>query len=526
MQGKKVVTIIPQKKKEAGSISGKEIKKRKVAGYARVSTDLEEQQNSYLSQLEYYRTYIKGRPDWEFAGMYSDEGISGTNTRKRDGFNRMVEDALLGKIDLIITKSVSRFARNTVDSLMTVRKLKEAGIEVYFEKENIYTLDQKGELLITIMSSLAQEESRSISENTTWGQRRRMAEGRGCLSFSRFLGYDRGPNGEFVINEEQAGIVRRIYGEYLDGKNASQIARGLMQDGVRTVTGKEKWHPATIRSILTNEKYRGDCLMQKYYVSDFLTKKSVKNYGELQQYYVSGHHEAIIPDQVFEEVQNRIASCRRTKSESGARDFSSFILCGDCGSYYGSKICHSTSKYKSIIYRCNHKYDGVRCETPSIPEERLKEMFVEAINRMISDRDKIMRRLSRIVDKNKEAERTAEFQKAADHAAQTENAYRNLIERMKKVPVSMEDYEERITAAADAYNQANRKCEAVRMKCRELEQIRYEACHISDMLKEMEDMVEEYNFRLMKRTVREIVVSRSGRAVFRFYGGIEIGVER
>ena len=179
MQGSRVVTIIPQRKKAKMDPAGQEIRKRRVAGYARVSTEQEQQQNSYQTQLDYYTAYINARPDWEFAGMYSDEGITGTSTKRREGFNRMVEDALAGKIDLIVTKSVSRFARNTVDSLSTVRKLKDAGVEVYFEKENIYTLDQKGELLITIMSSLAQEESRSISENTTWGQRKRMADGHG-----------------------------------------------------------------------------------------------------------------------------------------------------------------------------------------------------------------------------------------------------------------------------------------------------------------------------------------------------------
>ena len=207
MQGNRVVTIIPQKKKAKIDPAGQEIRKRRVAGYARVSTELEQQQNSYQTQLDYYTAYINARPDWEFAGMYSDEGITGTSTKRREGFNRMVDDALAGKIDLIVTKSVSRFARNTVDSLSTVRKLKDAGVEVYFEKENIYTLDQKGELLITIMSSLAQEESRSISENTTWGQRKRMADGHGCLGFSHFLGYDRVP-GRRVRDQRGAGKDR------------------------------------------------------------------------------------------------------------------------------------------------------------------------------------------------------------------------------------------------------------------------------------------------------------------------------
>ena len=190
--------------------------------------------------------------------MYSDEGISGTSTRRRDGFNRMVEDALAGRIGLILTKSVSRFARNTVDSLTTIRKLKEHGTEVFFEKENIWTFDSKGELLLTIMSSLAQEESRSISLNVTWGQRKRFADGKATAPFSVFLGYDRGENGEFVINPEQAEIVKIIYGEFLKGFSFKAIARKLTEMGIKSPKGKDVWNESTVKSILTNEKYPDD----------------------------------------------------------------------------------------------------------------------------------------------------------------------------------------------------------------------------------------------------------------------------
>ena len=206
-------------------------KKRRVAAYARVSTDHEEQQSSYEAQVDYYTNYINVREDWEFVSVYADEGITGCNTKKRDGFNKMVEDALSGAIDLIITKSVSRFARNTVDSLTTIRKLKENRVECYFEKENIWTFDSKGELLLTIMSSLAQEESRSISENCTWGQRKRFADGKVTVPFKRFLGYDRGEDGNLVINEEQAETVRRIYGLFLQGRSPHAIAKLLTAEG-------------------------------------------------------------------------------------------------------------------------------------------------------------------------------------------------------------------------------------------------------------------------------------------------------
>lgn len=211
---KNVITIPATISKFTASPLGSR-KKRKVAAYARVSTDRDEQLTSYEAQVDYYTNYIQGREDWEFVAVYADEGITGCNTMHRNGFNSMVEDALAGKIDLIVTKSVSRFARNTVDSLTTIRKLKESGTECYFEKENIRTFDGKGELLLTIMSSLAQEESRSISENCTWGQRKRFQDGKVTVPFKRFLGYDRGEDGNLVVNEEQAVIVRRIYGLFL-----------------------------------------------------------------------------------------------------------------------------------------------------------------------------------------------------------------------------------------------------------------------------------------------------------------------
>ncbi|GHV24220.1 hypothetical protein FACS189465_1080 [Clostridia bacterium] len=211
MQLQKTITMIPQKKNLFSNIAINLVKRRKVAAYARVSTDNEEQQTSYEAQVDYYTNHIKNKSEWEFAGIYTDEGISATNTKNRDGFNQMVKDALDGKIDLIITKSVSRFARNTVDSLTTIRKLKENGVECYFEKEQIWTFDGKGELLLTIMSSLAQEESRSISENVTWGQRKRFADGKISLPYGNFLGYEKGEDGVPKVIEEEAKTVKLIY---------------------------------------------------------------------------------------------------------------------------------------------------------------------------------------------------------------------------------------------------------------------------------------------------------------------------
>ena len=258
---------------------GEDVKKR-VAAYARVSTDSEEQLSSYEIQVKYYTNHIKSNENWEFVEVYTDEGITGVSTKRRDGFNRMIRDALDGKIDLIITKSVSRFARNTVDTLTTVRKLKEKGVEVYFEKENVYTLDSKGEVMLTIMSSLAQEESRSISENVTWGQRKRFADGKVSLPYKYFLGYEKGADGLPKVVEKEAEIVRLIYRLFLEGKTVSYIANHLTNLKIKTPRGKNKWTTTTVKSILTNEKYKGDALLQKCYTVDFLTKKKKKNDNE------------------------------------------------------------------------------------------------------------------------------------------------------------------------------------------------------------------------------------------------------
>ena len=389
----RAVTVIPATLNLFTNTSIRAPIKRRTAGYARVSTDNEEQLSSYEAQVDYYTRYIKSKSEWEFVGVYTDEGISATNTKKRDGFNRMIKDALDGKIDLIITKSVSRFARNTVDTLTTVRKLKEKGVEVYFEKENIYTLDSKGELLITIMSSLAQEESRSISENVTWGQRKRFADGKVSLPYKHFLGYEKGENGVPKIIESEAKIVRLIYRWFLEGKTISAISRHLTNENILTPSGKKKWTTSTIRSILTNEKYKGDALLQKCYTIDFLTKKRKKNEGEVPQYYVKNSHEAIISPEVYDLVQEELK--KRAKgmfNHSCVSPFSSKIVCGECGGFYGSKVWHSNGKYRKVIWQCNNKFKNKKkCKTPHLTEEQMKEEFVKAFNNLVSNKEEVIK---------------------------------------------------------------------------------------------------------------------------------------
>ena len=385
------VTVIPASIHRFSEVPLATADKRKVAAYARVSTDNEDQKTSYAAQVDYYTNYIQSRPDWEFAGMYSDEGVTGTSMKKREGFTRMVQDALDGKIQLIVTKSVSRFARNTVDSLTTIRKLKEHGVEVYFEKESIWTFQARGEILLTILSSLSQEEARSISENVTWGLRKKFADGKFSVGYSRFLGYDKGEDGNLAINEEQAKIVRLIFQLFLEGMTAGRIAKELTARHILTVTGKEKWNAKTIRGVLANEKYTGCARIQKTFTPDFRTKKAVKNCGQVPSYFVEQSHPAIIDPAVFEMVQREME--RRTREGgrySGVSIFSGKIRCGACCGSFGAKVWHSTDKYRRTIYRCNNKYDGKKCQTPHVTEEEIKEAFVMAFNRLVTEREEII----------------------------------------------------------------------------------------------------------------------------------------
>lgn len=386
--------------------------KLRVAAYARVSTDNEEQLTSYTAQVDYYTKLIQSNPEYEYAGLYADEGISATSTAKREGFKKMIADAMDGKIDKILTKSVSRFARNTVDSLTTIRKLKDKGVGVYFEKENIDTLDSKGELLLTLMSSLAQEESRSISQNTTWGQRKRFADGKVTMPFSHFLGYDRGEDGKPVVNEAEAEVVKLIYRLYLDGKSAAAIARYLMARGIPTPGGVEKWQTTTIDSILTNEKYRGDAVLQKKFTVDFLTKKMKKNEGEVQQYYVRNSHPAIVSQEVFD-----LAQLERHRRADGhirittGSALSGKLFCADCGGLYGSKVWNSNNKYRREVWQCNRKYgkrsgEGLGCSTPHVTEEHVKEGFIRLVNGLTAETGDVVSFYDRELDLELELNRT------------------------------------------------------------------------------------------------------------------------
>lgn len=390
------VTVIPARsqKVRTGHKAVQE-KKIRVAAYCRVSTDQEDQLHSFETQVEYYTKYINEHENYEMAGIYADEGISGTNTKKREQFKRMITDCEKGKIDLVITKSISRFARNTQDCLMYSRKLKNLGIGIIFEKENINTLDSTGELLFTILSSLAQDESRNISENCKWGIRTKFKNGEMHLNTFKFLGYDKDENGKLVINKEQAKIVKRIYNEFLWGVNPAQIANELTVEKVPGCQGQTKWYPSTIVGILKQEKHMGDALLQKTYTADFLTKRQVKNEGEIAQVYVRDSHEGIIDKETWNAVQEEFDRRDDFMEKHGLNHysygieynpFSARIYCAKCGSVYTR---HSWKSRGIVQWQCkNHRTNGkVTCKNGFVDNTDLEKAFIKVMNIVIEEKD-------------------------------------------------------------------------------------------------------------------------------------------
>jgi len=469
---KKSISVIPSKPEYDRSIKP-QFKALRVAAYCRVSTTLEQQETSYEAQVSYYTEKIKSNPNWKLAGIYADDGKSATNTKKRDDFNAMIEDCMAGKIDMIITKSVSRFARNTVDSLQNIRKLKEKNIAVFFEKEGVNTLESTGELLITILSSQAQEESRNLSENTRWGLVRRFENGIVSVNHNKFLGYTKDKNGELVIVPEEAELVKRIFRLYLEGNSIIQITRILESEGITTVTGRTKWCPGVIDKMLSNEKYMGDVLQQKTYTIDFLTKKRVKNNGIVPQYYIEDDHEAIIPKELFYQVQeekarraslHKSAVTRKEKKEkskySSKFALTDIMVCKECGQPYRRQVW---SKYgqKTAVWRCENRLkNGTRnCKnSPTFKEDVLHEAIMTAINSVVENRgefvsafrENVIRVIGGYSTKNVPTEYDGQIEKLQGEMLA-------LIEENAKQGSITEDFDERYKRIAEQINDLKKK---------------------------------------------------------------------
>jgi len=389
------ITFIPAMRTVGTQKTAEKKQKVRVAAYCRVSTEYEEQESSYETQVAHYTSYINGNPEWEMVEVYADNGISGTRTAKREAFNRMIADCEAGRIDMIITKSISRFSRNTVDCLRYTRKLKEMNIAVFFEKENINTLDAKGEVLMTIMAALAQQESESLSANVRLGIQFRNQQGKVQVNHNWFLGYTKDENGRLVIVPEEAEVVRRIYREYLEGASFVKIKRGLEADGILNGAKHARWYETNIKQILTNEKYIGDALLQKTYTVSVLDKKRSVNDGAMPKYYVEGCHEAIIDRETFLLVQEELA--RRSELHRGKkRMYSSkyaltgIVVCPHCGDVY-RRVTWYVGDTKPVRWRCVTRLtQGEECTGRSVSEETLHAAVASAVNTAYANRDEII----------------------------------------------------------------------------------------------------------------------------------------
>ncbi len=374
-----------------------------VCAYARVSTDDEDQINSYEAQKDYYEEKIKSNPSWRFAGIFADEGITGTSMEKRNDFNRMMRQCRHGKTKLILCKSVSRWARNTVDGLNTVRELKSRGIAVYFEKENINTLKETSEFLITLFAGFAQAESESLSANVRWGMQKSMRDGKVHFQYKKLLGYERGEDGNPRIVPKEAEVVRRIYMDYLAGYSLKRIMGELNADGIPSPRGIKQWAHTVILSILTNEKYKGDALLQKTYTVDCISKKVRRNNGELPMFLVKNNHEAIISPEMFNRVQEEMArrnSLKRVDQKNGRTKQGKFsskyaltgrLVCGECGAPY-KRVTWARNGTKRILWRCVSRLEnGTKyCkQSPSIGEPVLHEAIMHTLMRIAETQNQV-----------------------------------------------------------------------------------------------------------------------------------------
>ena len=402
---RRTVTVIPAKPQMDQRTVMRQLR---VAAYCRVSTAEEEQQSSYEAQCTYYTDKIMTNPEWTMAGIFADEGISGTSTKNRDDFNRMIRRCRQKKIDLILTKSISRFARNTLDSLKYIRALKGMGIGIIFEKENINTLETDTELIITFMSAFAQSESESISANVRWGKRQAMKEGKASVNFKKLYGFYLDDEGNPQVNSDQGEAVRGIYDQYLQGASLRMIKLSLEEKNVLNPTGGAKWDISQIRSILGNEKYCGDVLMQKTFTQDCINKKAVKNTGQLPMYLIQNNHPAIVSREIYRAVQaektRRSASASPSKKTSStgrscyASKFalSERLVCGECGTLYRRCTWKRNGKAR-VVWRCVSRLDyGTKyChQSPTMDEEPLQRAIMAAINSVMDPKETICRQIT------------------------------------------------------------------------------------------------------------------------------------
>ena len=449
-------------------------KRLRVAAYCRVSTDTEDQLNSYKSQVKYYTELIKSKPEWSLAGIYADEAITGTQVKKREDFQRLINDCMNGDVDMVITKSISRFARNTLDTLKYVRMLKDKGVAVFFEEENINTLTMDGELLLVILSSVAQQEVENISANVKKGLKMKMQRGE-LVGFQGCLGYDYNPADKTItINEEEAAVVRYIFQRYTEGAGGSVIAKELENLGYKTKRGSPKWADSTVIGIIKNEKYKGDILLGKTFTVDPISKRRLYNFGEEDQFYIREHHEPIISEEVFEAAQEILR--RRAKPRSlnvdGKREkfsrkyaFSCMIECGFCGGTLTRRSWHSSSQYNKAIWQCvvSTKKGKKFCpESKGVDERTIERAFVESYRLLCQNNkdvlDEFMKRTEEALSESNAGKRLAKAEKDI-HALEVKK--NKLVDMRLEDTIDKETYDRKYLDLSSQIEQLQKECESL-----------------------------------------------------------------
>lgn len=516
-------------------------RKLRVAAYCRVSTEQEEQQSSYAAQIEYYTEKIKGNKDWEFAGIFADEGITGTSAKKRGEFLKLMALCEKGKIDMVLTKSVSRFSRNTLDAIGYIRKLKAKGIPIVFEKEGINTMQMASEMALCFLSGFAQAESESISRNVTWGKRQSFKNGKVPFQYKRLLGYEKGEDDKPKIVPEEAELVKRIFRSYYAGASIKKIKTDLEADGILSPTGKSEWSPGVLQYMLRNERYIGDALLQKTYVVDCITKETRKNNGEIPQYYVTDNHEAIISRELFNLVQEEMArragkrkvATKAVKTEKGKYSskyaLTELLSCGDCGTQY-RRVTWARGGKKKVVWRCiNRLENGTKyCkESPTIEESRLQQALVTALNRMDEDKEDVIQTLKAGLQLALGAQDGDGFNETAvqSRIAELQSVMMDLVELSSKSSASADyfdaKFEEISGEIKDLQAQlGERKQQA--LISQNTEARIHELLHLLDTT---DLSVKEYRDDVVKSFIAKVVVLNADRIRVTFKGNTEIEVE-
>ena len=530
------VTIIPAKVQTAENRD--KYHQLRVAAYCRVSTEQEEQQNSYQVQIAYYTDLINRKKEWTLAGIFADEGISGTQTKKRTEFNRMIRMCKNKKIDLVITKSISRFARNTVDCLEYVRQLKDLGIGVIFEKESINTLTMTSEFMIALYGSFAQAESESISKNVSWGKEKAYREGRVTFQYKHLLGYRKGADGKPEIVPEEAEIVRLIYRLFLDGYSMRNIKKFLESKGFLTSQGKKIWNESLISSILKNEKYVGDALMQKTYTLDCITHKVVKNKGERPMYLVTDHHDPIIDRDTYNRVQQELARRNskrkvsdKTTTEQGRYSskyaLTELLICGKCGTPYRRATWIVKGK-KQIVWRCISRLEHGKkyCpDSPTLKEESLHKAIIHAINNYYSCRNDIARILKANIGTVLECQGQEEIINIENRLKEIDNARNDLVMLIASGGCDEDKLDSEFAKLYQEEQQLSERLEMLKSQNKTSAETQAKLDEIMQMIEQEKFELETFDNVLIRKLIECIKVLDKTEILVIFKGGYEVKAE-